>query len=250
MNNCVSEYVIGFDPGGAEKFGWSILHWRGNGCPLLLERNTTSSARGALDAVESYLERGSCKVVAIGIDAPLYWIDGDAERAVDVAVRLALQGRTKCSVIHVNSLRGACLAQGMMLANLVARHSDWSDFVITEAHPVALASLYLDAIPPEGGAHGHITFLKKVAEERRKFCDRQKDLISRRKELTKSEKSELLIVSEELHKVDATLAACAAGFGLSHGWSDLVEQREESLHGRYHPWTEDPRELHYFFPRT
>lgn len=245
-----TEYVtVGFDPGGAEKFGWSILHWFEDERPTRFTCGVESNARGAMDAVKSRLEESNCNPAAIGIDAPLYWIDGEGERAVDKTVRGALLEKSKNSVVHVNSLRGGCLAQGMMLATLVRQYANWANVLVTEAHPAALASVY--AITARQERVGANVFVFEQATKRRRCADKQRDLTLRRKVLTKAERKELSSAKSELHEIDATLAACAARIALEaprYRWSDLVKEKETPPQESFYPWTKDPQDLHYFFP--
>ena len=81
---------------------------------------------------------------------PLFW-GKKGNRAVDSAVRCALK-RTEFptpsgTVQQVNSLRGACLVQGVLLARYLR---DWKPVLpITEAHPKALRHLLLHSGQPE-----------------------------------------------------------------------------------------------------
>jgi hypothetical protein len=47
------------------------------------------------------------------------------------------------TVSSVNSLRGACVVQGILTARIAA--AKWDNTLITEAHPKALLRLYADA---------------------------------------------------------------------------------------------------------
>lgn len=79
-------------------------------------------------------------VVGAGIDAPLYWRT-DGARKSDQLVRDLISPidpgskNPKSSVLSVNSLQGACLAQGVMIATLLRQKV--SSLRITEAHPKA-----------------------------------------------------------------------------------------------------------------
>lgn len=104
----------------------------------------SNDARGAVEsAIESIPKEND--VVAIGIDAPLYWpISGS--RAADVSVRAAIKAvgapHAAGTVQDVNSLRGACLVQGMLAA--LALRAKFPEVPITEAHPKALRWLLPD----------------------------------------------------------------------------------------------------------
>ncbi len=141
--------VLGFDPGGKNNFGWSVCRTDKSGDKLLIQLGKTGLANDALEVVGKVQEAmkspdfQGLKVLAVGIDAPMFW-SGRGNRQVDNIIREEL--KDKCfprekvggTVQHVNSLQGACLAQGLLLA----RHlNEIYEPKITEAHPKAL--LYL-----------------------------------------------------------------------------------------------------------
>ena len=82
-------------------------------------------------------------MAAVGIDAPLYW-SREGSRRSDLAVRDAIRKagapHAAGTVQDVNSLRGACLVQGMLAA--LKLREIYPDLLITEAHPKALLWLY------------------------------------------------------------------------------------------------------------
>lgn len=130
----VGDVVLGFDPGGSKAFGWAVC--RSDGQRLHVQRTgVVSEAEEALVAVSKILPH----VVAAGIDAPLFWARSGGRRA-DAIVRKAVQacGHAGASgtVQQVNSLRGACLVQGVLLGHLI--HQSIPHALITEAHPKAL----------------------------------------------------------------------------------------------------------------
>ena len=131
---------LGFDPGGDNSFGWAVCHQEGNTLRVI----TTGRAGRAKAAVEQALSAssGMGTVVAAGIDAPLFWTE-DAGRDVDNLVRRAIQTLGAVApggtVQHFNSLRGACLVQGVLTAKLL--FEQLPQVALSEAHPKAL--LYL-----------------------------------------------------------------------------------------------------------
>lgn len=131
---------IGFDPGGRRSFGWCVLTQRDS--IEAIETGVCSSALEAFDAVRSRLKarRPAC----IGIDAPLYWV-AEGDRRSDVAVRAALRaaGGHTATVGSVNSLRGACVAQGPIVGRLA--RDLWPDVPLAEAHPKALLTVHAGA---------------------------------------------------------------------------------------------------------
>jgi len=126
-------YAVGFDPGGEKAFGWAIVSFL-KGIFSVYAADTCTGARAA---VGSAGERCPEAPVAVGIDAPLFWAS-DGDRNADMFVRRAVcaSGGHAGTVSHVNSLRGACLVQGVQAARLA--RGRWPSSVITEAHPKAL----------------------------------------------------------------------------------------------------------------
>jgi len=128
---------IGLDPGGKKHFGWCVLE--GRTLPLTLAKfGCVSDAAAAVDAVLRVVG-DAARIDGVGIDSPLFWAPA-AKRRVDSLVREAITSIGPPSaggtVQEVNSLRGACLVQGMMAAHLIRRALP--DVRITEAHPKAL----------------------------------------------------------------------------------------------------------------
>jgi hypothetical protein len=131
---------VGFDPGGDGRFGWAVCSSEGS----VLHPIATGRVGHAKEAVRQVLSTLPNKgvVVGAGIDAPLFWTE-DGGRHVDELVRRAIQRLGAPSpggtVQHFNSLRGACLVQGVLTAKLL--HEQLPRVAITESHPKAL--LYL-----------------------------------------------------------------------------------------------------------
>jgi predicted nuclease with RNAse H fold len=125
---------LGFDPGGAGRFGWAILS--GSGLPLcLVDRGVADHAEGAFT---SAMNSAEWRFDAVGIDAPLFWRK-DGDRRADQLVREAItqRGCHNATVQSVNSLPGACSIQGMLVA-LMCQRRDANAMPMTEAHPKAL----------------------------------------------------------------------------------------------------------------
>lgn len=80
---------------------------------------------------------GEESVTALGIDAPLFWAAG-GDRQVDQRVRRQILklGASGGTVNSVNSMRGACLVQGVV-AGILARKLIRADLPLTESHPKA-----------------------------------------------------------------------------------------------------------------
>jgi predicted nuclease with RNAse H fold len=125
---------VGFDPGGIGGFGWAVVS--GETLPLrLVGRGIANHAQGAFKAA---MDCAGSKVNAVGIDAPLFW-NPAGDRHADQLVRNAITrlGSPGGTVGAVNSLRGACLIQGILVAMMCQQKID-KRVSITESHPKAL----------------------------------------------------------------------------------------------------------------
>ncbi len=193
---------LGFDPGGAGAFGWSLLS--GDRRPLeLIARAVCNHAHQAVD--EALVAAAEDKVVAVGIDAPLFW-RAQGDRIVDQVVRNAIvqRGANGGTVNAVNSMRGACLVQGMMAAMLIRARQQ--DVPITEAHPKAL--LWLLGIARPGNPTAAIA-----------LGGLQEWVVARN------------LVHASDHERDAALGAVSA-FAMHqqmNGWQDLFLQEPSSI---------------------
>lgn len=137
----MSSTLLGFDPGGFLAFAWCALVITDDGSTTSIQSGICSTAREALAAAAE-----SVRVLpsAIGVNAPMYW-SPDGDRKADQIVRgmVLSKGGLSGTVSAVNSLSGACLVQGIMLAAL--GRELWPEVSITEAHPKALLHLYPEA---------------------------------------------------------------------------------------------------------
>jgi predicted nuclease with RNAse H fold len=134
--------LFGFDPGGLKNFGWACLCIGESGTPVALHTGCSSSALVAIK--EASYAAGSAPVVAVGIDAPLFWVtEGDRRADAGIRMRVCAAGGRSGTVGHVNSLRGACLVQGVLAARQIAE--EWPFAKVTEAHPKALLLVHLEA---------------------------------------------------------------------------------------------------------
>lgn len=130
--------VLGFDPGGLNSFGWACLRIDKSGTPAELSTGLCSNASTA------FKEAANAAILvpaAVGIDAPLFWI-AEGDRKADVRIRKMVRAAkgSPSTVGHVNSLRGACLVQGILAARAVAE--TWASTAVTEAHPKALLRVH------------------------------------------------------------------------------------------------------------
>jgi hypothetical protein len=129
---------VGFDPGGFGSFGWAVVS--GETFPLdVVDCGISDHAQGAFNAAMTCVDSSKLDINAIGIDAPLFWVR-DGDRRADQVVReaIGLQGCPTAggTVQHVNSLRGACLIQGILVAMICQQRA--KEISITESHPKAL----------------------------------------------------------------------------------------------------------------
>lgn len=116
---------VGADPGGINRFGMVILDEDDR-----YESLTVSCAQEAISMLDG-------RPAGVGIDAPLWWSSGrSSNRHADQWISNRYRRVIGSSVVRINSLRGACLVQGVMFA-LEARKL-FGDIGITEAHPKAV----------------------------------------------------------------------------------------------------------------
>ena len=141
-----SGYVLGFDPGGEGKFGWCACLTEGGGLELVaagLVDNALEAICQTDAAIDSRGTRESSRIVAAGIDAPMFW-SPNGFRTVDKIVSSELKAtnfpksKRGGTVQQLNSLRGACLVQGVLLAKHL--RDKWA-LDITESHPKVLDHL-------------------------------------------------------------------------------------------------------------
>jgi hypothetical protein len=129
-------FVLGFDPGGIRQFGWCLAEATDR--PRLIHSGIANNADEAVDSVCADID-DSVQLLAAGIDSPLFWI-GNGDRQVDQTVRAKMRAKGAPNVWgtvqSVNSLRGACLIQGILTARLL--RSRFPNIRITESHPKAL----------------------------------------------------------------------------------------------------------------
>lgn len=143
--------LLCLDPGGEDGFGWCVAQ-ASDRLPLTIidagvAGNAHEAIANALDAAS-----GPVDVSGVGIDSPMFWV-ANGDRKVDHLIRAAIRrlGARNASgtVQHVNSLRGACLTQGVMAAHLIRQRGP--NIPVTETHPKALLWLlgvYASFQPP------------------------------------------------------------------------------------------------------
>lgn len=169
-------WLAGFDPGGKSSFGWCVAEATED-LPLTIRQiGVASGAAEAVDCARNAIPSGST-IAAAGIDSPLFWrLDGD--RAADGLVRTEINNlgapTAWGTVQHVNSLRGACLVQGMLAAVLLRKN--FSSIEITEAHPKAM--LWLLGVATKRQSAGSVTMReisKYVADGREDLSEHERD---------------------------------------------------------------------------
>ena len=156
--------LLGLDPGGSGNFGWCIAadSERMPVEPIAsgLADNSQMAVANALAAIPD-----AGVLVAAGIDAPLFWSrvgSRNADLHVRKAIRLAGAPHASGTVQDMNSLKGACLAQGLLAA--VALRELYPALPITESHPKALRWLLPGAALIKGKSeHERDALLSAVA---------------------------------------------------------------------------------------
>ena len=130
---------IGLDPGGKNNFGWAVIEVVEADSTISTLRSGTGS--DVIEVMAAITESPCTAPLGAGIDAPLYWSRSKVERKADCNIRKAVikAGKHGAIVGHVNSLKGACLAQGILAAVAIAER--WPTIAITESHPKALAAV-------------------------------------------------------------------------------------------------------------
>lgn len=116
---------FGADPGGVKNksFGLAELHADGS---------FKTECCSSVDEAVAWIDQPD----AVGIDCPLWWSSAaGGGRAVDRWLRDTYK-ISSGTVQSVNSLRGAVVVQGVLLAMCLRRQ--WPNVLITEAHPKAL----------------------------------------------------------------------------------------------------------------
>ena len=127
----VGKFWVGADPGGKGKFGLAFLDETG-------KQLTCDSVSSVDEAVGKIVSRGA--PLGIGIDAPMWWSSRKgASRKVDERIRKKY-GIRSGTVQSANSLRGAALVGGAMLAFRI--REKFPDTRITETHPKALLGAF------------------------------------------------------------------------------------------------------------
>ena len=130
------ELILGLDPGGKGNFGWVLLAFSQRPPLNLLASGVADHAESAVKDALKEASRLGGEIIIAGVDAPLCWVSG-AEREADRRLRKERNKVGGHGVMHVNSLCGACLAQGMMAAKMI----EDKGIGIVEAHPGSIEDI-------------------------------------------------------------------------------------------------------------
>ena len=136
-----NDLVAGFDPGGKNSFGWCVAEIDPKHVIRVIEierdgdkaAGVASNADDALCKASRVIKAHGGKLLAAGIDAPLTWARDGGQRKADKYIS---DNFKKGSAQAVNSLWGACIVQGFLLAK--ALEKQYPKCLITEANPKPL----------------------------------------------------------------------------------------------------------------
>lgn len=194
---------IGADPGGKENFGIAVLREDGS-----CSTDAVSSVDEAVKLLKVLL--GNVRPECAGIDAPLWWSSGEKGlRRADERIRLHYKMQSR-HVQAVNSMWGAVLVQGILLAHLL--RAAYPAMAVTETHPKAIV---------RGWRKGD------------------------RASLLKGLRLDAGCEGSD-HRVDAAISALAAREGVTGQWpEDLFSDRSELENNPSSTWVTG---LHYFWP--
>lgn len=203
------DVLIGFDPGGASNggsFGWCVCKNTTELPVTILANGLAAHAEGAVNRVTEWLDENNGVATGVGIDAPLYWTP-TGNRTVETIVRRRMMQmgapHAEGTVQHINSLRGACVVQGVICGLLLRKK--FPRIALSESHPKAI--LWLSDLIPEDSSPGKI----RVSDIESLRSDQQ------------GKYSE--------HERDAALAALSA-WAMCHqpaGWLDLKASEEHEV---------------------
>jgi predicted nuclease with RNAse H fold len=154
------KFLLGFDPGGERKFGWAVVR-HSKSLPLqVCDTGIVDHAEAAVSVAFDYV-KDTKQVVAVGIDAPMFWTPS-CQRRVDCIVRHAIQERRDSgrTVLRINSLRGACVVQGIVTGLLL--RGKLPRLPISESHPKALLRII-----GQHGIRNYIALPNEIRDEER-----------------------------------------------------------------------------------
>jgi predicted nuclease with RNAse H fold len=164
---------IGADPGGKRKFGAAVLF-----ADSSYDCKDVSSVPEFINFIESRLDlRGDGTLTlpsGVGIDAPLWWSKKEGgSRKADEWIRD--QYEVGSSVLSINSLQGAVLVQGIILAKELRRV--FPNIKITESHPKALLKAKYGKCKETASAGRFFEEHQIKIDSSRKISDHQTDAL-------------------------------------------------------------------------
>ena len=133
--------LLGFDPGGQSKFGWSVCHAQAtDDLPKVAYSGVGDDAKDVLEQVTGTISThfNGVAVAAAGIDAPLFWGER-GNRDVDEHIDSFITKAGPRMVLKINSLFSACTVQGVLLGKYLSQQ--FPSIRITETHPTAVMEL-------------------------------------------------------------------------------------------------------------
>jgi len=194
---------IGVDPGGKGNFGLVILK----------DRTVFPYTVDYVDeAIKEICRHKLQAIEGIGVDAPLWWSSGKSGlRHADELIR-STYNLTSGQVQAVNSLRGACIAQGLLFVERI--REIYPEVQITETHPKAVLKANLPSQTWAG-----------------LFAELDTDIT---------------VDTDPNHERDALISAIAAREAFSGRWTnDLSIKRHSSEQNPLKHWV---ALIHYYWP--
>lgn len=129
-------FVVGYDPGGTDAHGVSVLQVRAEDSewlPLILQVNGSSTLEAALLWIEQACRGG--RIVAAGIDTLTEWSSGPGGwRGADLWLRQTYPSVAK-SVVAPNSIYGSMAINGAAFLTLLGPRFRSDATMVTEVHP-------------------------------------------------------------------------------------------------------------------
>ena len=142
--------VAGFDPGGRGKFGWCVLRTNPFDDALNERDVTVGTAEHAISARDAVIQvLGGEIAEGAGIDAPLFW--QTSGREID----------RKLHALHLNSLRGGCLVQGLLVGRELK--AMFPKIRLTEVYPKVLIDYLNNGPVVWNNEHERDAFLAAIA---------------------------------------------------------------------------------------
>ena len=210
----MKEMWVGADPGGLDAFGLAFLDESKN-----VYCHTVSSVDEAVDLIKS---KG--QPLGLGIDAPMWWSTSErSARCADKRIRDSY-GLSYNRVQWANSLRGAALIGGAMLAFCIRQ--EFPGTPITETHPKAVLRAR--------------KFRIDLGPEPEPDFDAGARCFARQ--------HKVLAFWKDDHQRDAIVGSICAREGFEGRWTtDLAKRRCES---EQNPFNYCLNPIHYFWPEA